>query len=377
MKLVVSGGGTGGHVYPALAVLAALPRPGTGPATVAADILWVGSKGRIEEDLVTRAGYRFIGLAAGGLRGTGLAAKLRNAVQIAAGVVKAQRILADFRPDVVLSTGGYASVAVSVAAWLRRIPVLIYLPDIEPGLAIRLQSQFAARVATTSEASYRYFQRDKVSVTGYPVRPELFTLTQAEARQALGLAADSAVLLAFGGSQGARSINQAIVNGLESLLPVCQVLHVTGRLDEESVAAAASRLPSGWQERYHVHAYLHDMPMALVAADLGVARAGAATLGELPAAGLPAILVPYPYSGQHQVPNAEFMARNGAARVLPDSELSDRLVPAILELLGDKTMLASMREAARALARPDAAEAIAQQVRMLAHRQMGRTEGGA
>jgi UDP-N-acetylglucosamine--N-acetylmuramyl-(pentapeptide) pyrophosphoryl-undecaprenol N-acetylglucosamine transferase len=379
MRLIVSGGGTGGHIYPALAVIAALLRPSgeadAASALQAGDVLWVGSRGRIEEDLVTRAGYRFVGLAAGGLRGVGPVARIRNAAQIAAGVLRGGRILAESRPDVVMSTGGYASVSMTVAAWLRRIPVLIYLPDIEPGLAIRLQSRFARRVAVTSEASYRYFRQDKISVTGYPVRPELFALSKPEARRGLGLAADSPVLLAFGGSQGARSINQAIVNGLESLLPVCQVLHVTGRLDSESVSEAKGRLPAVWQDRYHVHAYLHNMPAALVAADLGVARAGAATLGEFPAAGLPAVLVPYPYSGQHQLPNAEFMARNGAARVLPDSELGDRLVPMILELLADESTLASMRESARALARPDAAEAIAKQVRMLAHRQMGRMEG--
>jgi len=379
MKLVVSGGGTGGHVYPALMVIEALVgRRDTGLPLSSGDVLWIGSRGRIEEELVSRAGYRFVGLAAGGLRGVGPVARIRNAAQIAAGVLHAGRILRDFWPDVVLSTGGYASVSTTVAAWLRRIPVLIYLPDIEPGLAIRVQSRFAARVAVTSEASYRYFPKDKIRVTGYPVRPELYTLRQSEARQALGLAPEPQVLLAFGGSQGARSINQAVVDGLERLLPVCQIVHVTGRLDAETVAAAAGRRPAEQKARYHQHAYLHEMAHALVAADLVVARAGAAALGEFPAAGLPAILVPYPYSGQHQVPNAEYMARNGAARVLPDAELGGRLVPMVLELLQDAELLEAMRESSRSLAHPGAAEAIAEQVRSLAHRRMGsaRETGG-
>lgn len=369
MRVVVSGGGTGGHVYPALAVLAALRQPG------AVDVLWIGSRGRIEEELVGHAGYRFAGLAAGGLRGVGLAARVRNAAHIALGVGHAGRLLAEFRPGVVMSTGGYASVSTTLAAWLRRIPVLIYLPDIEPGLAIRLQSRLAARVAVTSEASYRFFPPDKVRVTGYPVRPEVFTLRQPEARRSLGLAAEPPVLLVFGGSQGARSINQALVKGLETLLSVCQVVHVTGKLDAAWVSEAAGRLPEAVRERYHAYDYLHDMPLALVAADLVVARAGAATLGEFPAAGLPAILVPYPYSGQHQLPNAEYMARNGAARVVRDADLAERLVPTLLELLRDSDLLAGMRESARSLARPDAADAIAEQVRSLAHTQSGRTEG--
>ncbi len=375
MKLIVSGGGTGGHVYPALMVVDALLQPDAAQPLQRGDILWVGSRGRIEEELIANAGLQFVGLAVGGLRGVGLLLRLRNALQLAGSVVRAWRLLDRFKPGAVLSTGGYASVAVSVAAWLRHIPVLIYLPDIVPGLAIRAMSRLATRIAVTSEASYRHFRRSKVVVTGYPVRPEIFTLRRGGARQALGLEPEPKVLLAFGGSQGARSINQAIVDGLEALLAECQIVHVTGRADAGWVQEAAARLPAPLRARYHSLAYLHDMPLALVAADLAVARAGAATLGEFPAAALPAVLVPYPYSGQHQAPNADYMAHNGAARVLADADLHVELVPLLLELLHDEEALAGLRESARALARPDAAEAIAEQVRLLAHGRMGRMEG--
>ncbi len=308
MKLVVSGGGTGGHVYPALAVVEAMLGQGQTKAADAVDVLWVGSKGGIEEDLIAQAGLQFVGLAAGGLRGMGPVVKVRNAARLAGGFWQARGVLARFRPDVVLSTGGYVSAAMTLAAWLKRIPVLIYLPDIVPGQAIQKLSRFAARIAVTSEESCRYFDRSKVVVTGYPVRPEILTLSRAEARQALGLDPQSKVLLVFGGSQGARSINQALMAGLASLLPVCQVVHVSGRLDADWVTSAARDLPEAVRARYHHYDYLHDMPLALVAADLAVARAGAATLGEFPAAGLPAVLVPYPYSGQHQNPNADYMA---------------------------------------------------------------------
>ena len=370
MKLVVSGGGTGGHIYPALTVIRALlearPAEAALPTLAPDDVLWVGSRGGIEEDLVRRAGTEFIGLAAGGLRGMGLLTKLRNAFRIVGSVGRARGILAHFRPDVVLVTGGYACVAVTLAAWIRSLPVMIYLPDIVPGLAIRSLSRFAAKVAVTSEESYRYFRRDKVVVTGYPVRPEVYHLERSDARRALGLDAEEKTLLVFGGSRGARSINRALMAGLGELLPVCQVLHISGRLDSEWVAGAAKRLPDALRGRYHHHSYIHDMPSALVAADLAVARAGAATLGEFPAAGLPALLVPYPYSGQHQEPNADYMVRNGAARALPDAELQERLVPTILELLRDDLALAEMSEATHAMARPDAAESIAEQLWLLA-----------
>jgi UDP-N-acetylglucosamine--N-acetylmuramyl-(pentapeptide) pyrophosphoryl-undecaprenol N-acetylglucosamine transferase len=388
MKIVISGGGTGGHVYPALTVLEALfgAKPAESPlSTLAvADVLWLGSRGGIEEDLVKRAGVAFVGLAAGGLRGKGPLVAIRNAVRIASSVRQARGILSEFGADAILVTGGYACVAVTLAAWSQRIPVLIYLPDIVPGLAIRFLSRFAAKVAVTSEESYRYFRRDKVTVTGYPVRPETFMLNRDQARQALNLDLKEKTLLVFGGSRGARSINQALVAGLRDLLATCQIVHVSGRLDADWVAGMGKSLPEELQGRYHTWAYLHDMPQAQVAADLAVARAGAATLGEFPAARLPSILVPYPYSGQHQNPNAAYMARNGAAQVLFDAELNEKLVPMVLDLLGDEEALSAMQESAAAMARPDAAEAIAEQLCLTARQRTtrstlpaeGRTEGG-
>jgi UDP-N-acetylglucosamine--N-acetylmuramyl-(pentapeptide) pyrophosphoryl-undecaprenol N-acetylglucosamine transferase len=378
MKLVISGGGTGGHVYPALTVVEVLltPKPaGSSVPTLAlADLLWIGSRGGIEEEMVRRAGIEFIGLAGGGLRGTKLLATVRNATQIVGSVGRARSILGKRKPDAVLVTGGYACVAVTLAAWLRGVPVLIYLPDIAPGLAVRFLARFAAKIAVTSEESYHYLGRGKVVVTGYPVRSEIYTLNRAEACRSLGLDPEEKTLLVFGGSRGARSMNQALVAGLRELLPVCQVVHISGRLDADWVAGITRGLPDGLRGRYHHYDYLHDMPRALVAANLVVARAGAAALGEFPAAGLPAILVPYPYSGQHQDANASYMAHNGAALVLADAELQEKLIPTILQVLKDEQTLAGMRESTRAMARSDAAEAIAEQLWLLACRHMaGRT----
>jgi UDP-N-acetylglucosamine--N-acetylmuramyl-(pentapeptide) pyrophosphoryl-undecaprenol N-acetylglucosamine transferase len=366
MRILVSGGGTGGHVYPALTVVEALrrskPTGSSLPTLAAGDLLWIGSRGGLEEEMVKRAQVDFVGLAAGGLRGMGLRVTLRNAALLVRSTGQARSILAHFKPDIVLVTGGYACVAVTLAAWLQRIPVVIYLPDIVPGLAIRFLSRFAAKVTVTSEQSYHYFRREKVVITGYPVREQVFTLDRQAARQALSLNSETKILLALGGSRGARSINRALVASLRDLLPVCQIVHISGRLDADWVAGAAKKLPEDLRNRYHHFDYLHDMPLALSAADLAVARAGAATLGEFPAAGLPSVLVPYPHSGQHQKPNAEYMVQNGAAVMLLDADLEEKLLPTVLALLHNEEALANMEESARAMARPDAAEAIAEQL---------------
>jgi UDP-N-acetylglucosamine--N-acetylmuramyl-(pentapeptide) pyrophosphoryl-undecaprenol N-acetylglucosamine transferase len=360
-------------VYPALAVVEALLDPNRIskglPSLTLADLLWIGSKGGIEAEMVQKAGIKFSGLEAGGLRGMGPVVKGRNALRIAGSIRRARAILTKFQPDVVLVTGGYACVSVSLAARRIGLPILIYLPDIVPGQAIRFLSRFADQVAVTSEESYQHLRRDKVVVTGYPVRRGIFDLDEVAAQQSLGLDPDQPVLLVFGGSRGARSINRAIVASLQDLLPVCQVVHISGRLDADWVAGLTKRLPEELKDRYQHHEYVHDMPRFLVAADLVVARAGAATMGEFPAAGLPAILVPYPYSGQHQMPNAEYMERNGAARLLLDDDLESGLTPTILTILKDAELRLAMEESARAMVRADAADRIAEQLWIVARRQ--------
>lgn len=372
MRLVVAGGGTGGHVYPGLTVVEAMQQPrGEGlpqPALAPEDVLWVGSRGGMEEGLVKHAGLQFVGLPAGGLRGKAILPALRNAAQITRSIGRARNVLAGFGADIVLATGGYASVSVALAAWRERVPVVIYLPDIVPGQAIRFLSRFATRVAVTNEKSYPFFRREKVVVTGYPVRAEIYRLNRDEARTALELDPDEKTLLVMGGSRGARSINRAVVGGLRQLLPHCQIVHVSGRLDADWVAGAGKSLSPELRQRYHHHAYLHDLPQAIVAADLAIARAGAATLGEFPATGLASILVPYPYSGQHQLPNARHMAESGAAQIVMDAALEQELVPTVLALLEDEETLDSMGRAARSLDRPDAAQAIAEQLWLLARR---------
>jgi len=415
MRILLSGGGTGGHVYPILAVISVLRQSGrsngalqvTGvegqeagsgrqgaedeqlqPATRSADqeegradrpgtpadaeigeridLCYVGEAGGIEEQLAARSRIPFRAIVTGQIRGRAPWVVARNLGRMGQGATQCAGLLREFRPDVVFITGGYVAAPVAWAAWRQRIPVLIYLPDLTPGFAIRVAGRLASRVAVSFPEVTAHFP-GKAVVTGYPVRPELLTADRAAARAALHLSETRPTLLVFGGSRGARSINQALVANLPALLRHCQIVHVSGSLDWEWVSRAAAELPETLQGWYHPYPYLHDeMIQALAAADLVVARAGASVLGEFPAVGLPSILVPYPFAGQHQDANAAYLADRGAAVVVTDGDLSHRLADLVTGLLGAPERLTQMRQAARAVARPDAASNIARELRELA-----------
>ena len=263
------------------------------------------------------------------------------------------------RPAALFATGGYASVPVALAAWALRVPILVYLPDIEPGLAVRFIARLAARVAVTVEDSRVYFPARKVVVTGYPVRPEFHEVDRDEARSALGLSVDEPALLVMGGSRGARSINRALGEVLEQVLELAQVVHVSGTLDWSWVAERRAALPLAAQDRYRAFPYLHEVGLALAAADLAVCRAGASTLGELPFFGLPAVLVPYPHAWRYQRVNADWLVGRGAAVRLEDGRMAEELLPLLRRLLDDGVNLRGMADQMRALARPDAAARLA------------------
>jgi len=212
-----------------------------------------------------------------------------------------------------------------------------------------------------------FFPENKVVVTGYPVRQGLHAMNRALARDQFGLAQDMPVLLVLGGSRGARSINEAVRGALPELLGMAQVVHITGPTDYAAMRGAGDGLPDPLRPRYRVYAYLYEeMRLALASADLAVARAGAATLGEFPAVGLPAILVPYPYAGPNQEVNARYLISRGAAEMVRDGDLASSLLPTVRALLGDAERLASMASAAQGLAVPGAAAAIAAQLADLA-----------
>lgn len=363
-RLLLAGGGTGGHVYPALAVL----------DEVEGDRLWVGSVGGREEPLVRRAGLEFRGVPTGAVLGRGPVALANSAVRNVRGVLAARSVLGSYRPSVVLATGGYVSVPVVIAARSLAIPSAIYLPDVEPGLAVKVLARFADRVACSAEATRRYLPAEKVVPTGYPVRPDLRAWAErADGRRAgrrlLGFDEERPVLMAMGGSQGARSINRALHAALPRLLPAADVLHVCGPNEVDEARAVHAALPVELRPRYQFHPYLHEeMGAAFAAADLIVARAGASVLGELPAFELPGVLVPGTFAGGHQRHNADFLVQAGAALRVDDDELGrpDVLANAVLPLLADPARLDSMRSAARALDRPEAALQLARLLAQLA-----------
>ena len=348
-------------MYPALAVLDAFRAE-----YPSSEILWVGGEGGMEESLVKRTGIPFQSIPAAGLHGVGLRALPGNLTKLTRGYQSARKVLREFRPDALFFTGGYLAAPMAMAG--MKIPTLLYVPDIEPALAIKTIARFADRIAVTASESGNYFpSRARIVETGYPVRADFLKWDRESARKALNLHDDKPVLLITGGSRGARSINQAVLQHLTSLLELAQVIHISGQLDWPTVETAANSQSGAKREEYHAFPYLHEeMGAALTASDLIVSRAGASALGEYPLLGLPAVLVPYPHAWRYQKINADYLASRGAAIVLDDNRLKQELPALVAELLKDSNKRDDMRASMRALARPQAASQIAEQLIKLA-----------
>jgi len=331
-------------------------------------LTWVGSVAGLEGDIVRRSNIQFRGIGLkGGLRGVGPLAALRGLIGLKIGFFQAIGVVRSTRPQVILATGGYVSVPAVLAGWILRVPTLLYLPDIEPGWAVRFLAPFARRIAVTMEESRRFFSPRKVVVTGYPVRQGLSGQDKRAARQSFGLEPDMRTLLVMGGSRGAHRINMALSHALPHLLLTYQIIHVTGQQDATLMRSLRDELPSELKRRYRPYGFLHDdMPMALAAADLVVCRAGAAVLGEIPAAGLAAVLIPYAGGHRDQERNAAYLAARGAAMCIDDADLSAATLEEAINKVGEPQTLSVMQQAAVALARPDAATAIANELTALA-----------
>jgi len=354
LRLALTGGGTGGHIIPALAVMEAVQARLGGTA----DVCFFGPEDRGERAHVERAGVRFVGIPSAAVRGRGPLGLARSAWRLSSGVLAAIRALRAFKPDAVFSTGGYGSFPGSVAARVLRRPLVVYLPDVHPGWAVKAERLLATRMTTTTEAALEFLPRKKTVVTGYPVRAAFFETTAAETRLRLGVDPGERLVVVAGATQGATAINNAVLAALPGILAVARLVHVTGESGLATAEEARAALPADVRPRYQPSAYRQDLPDLMVAADLGIFRAGASILGEVPAAGLPSILIPATYAGGHQRNNSRWLAEQGAAVSLEEAHIS-RLPSIVAELLSDDPRLASMRAAARRLARPDAADAIA------------------
>jgi undecaprenyldiphospho-muramoylpentapeptide beta-N-acetylglucosaminyltransferase len=356
---LIAGGGTAGHVQPAIAIAKALVARGHKHTAVEL----VGSERGIEARLVPEAGFELTLLPG---RGIQRKLSLQNVTSLMALVVafwRAWRLVGARRPQVVVSVGGYASVPCALAAVVRRVPVVVAEQNAAPGAANRLVSRFAKACAV----SFPDTPLPRAVVTGNPVRPEVLAIDRrrdaAAARMKLDIEPGRRVVLIFGGSLGALRINLAALDAVRHWAGRgdLYVRHVIGARDWEELTAPGSPVPPGAPLRYEALEYDDDMPSALAAADLAVCRSGASTSFELLAAGLPSILVPSPFvTADHQTANARHMERAGAAVVVPDAELDGRrLAFEVDKLLGDPRRLAQMTHAALAAAQPGAADDIA------------------
>jgi UDP-N-acetylglucosamine--N-acetylmuramyl-(pentapeptide) pyrophosphoryl-undecaprenol N-acetylglucosamine transferase len=356
LRVLIAGGGTGGHIIPALAIADALRGRAGG-----AEILFLGTPRGLESRLVPQAGYPLELIEVGQLKNVSLVTRVKTLFDLPRSLFRARGLLRSFRPDVVIGVGGYASGPAMAAAVLAGVPTLAFEPNAAPGLANRLVGKRVSAAAVNFAPAAQFFRN--AQVTGIPVRAEFFSL-------AARPAGAPPHLLVFGGSQGARALNQAMPRVIVSLLAQMQeltVLHQAGARQAEATLAgyqATGADPGRWQ----VHAFLDDMPRRFEAASLVLARSGASTVAELCAAGKPALLVPFPLAADdHQRKNAEVMVEGRAALLLAESELTpESLLQTLLQVLGDAPELASMGERARLLAHPDAAERIAGMVEALA-----------
>lgn len=296
---------------------------------------------------------RFLAVPSGPIAGISLRT-VRSLIKLGLGVVKAYSILRKFRPDVLVGTGGYTSAGVALAERLRGGRIVIHEQNSVPGKTNLMLAKLAKKVCVTFDESAQYFPKEKTVVTGLPVRPDIIKgIDRRTARESMGLDPDKFTLLVFGGSQGARRVNEMVLEAVPTLISAgMQVIHQTGKRNFEDVSSKKPDLPG-----YITFPYIEDMAAAYSAADLVVSRSGASSIAEITVCGVPAVFIPFPYAhADHQTKNAETVARAGAAVAVVEKELTGQaLAGIIVELAEDRAKLAGMAEASKKLGRPNAA----------------------
>ena len=388
VRILVTGGGTGGHVSPALAVIGAIREiaPASGRQPV---FRYVGSENGIESRLAREAGLSFVGVQTGKLRrssrplGVLSRANFADLFRLPVGTIQAARAVAGFRPDVVLATGGYVAVPPVIAAFLLRVPILIHEQTVQIGLANRIAARFATRIALTFEGALEELPpklRSRAFVTGNPVRPAIFAGDREAAPARFGFAPEEdgrvPCIYVTGGAQGARVLNRAVEEALPDLLTLTRVIHQCGKQPEgteqdfDRLQARAAALPEALQRRYYLTRFVEQDTIgdAFALADLVVGRSGAGTVTEVSAVGKPTVFVPLvPTGGDEQTRNAMRSVDAGAAVILPNQWCDGpHLLAEVRALLSAPERLRKMAEAARTLARPNAARELAEATLALA-----------
>lgn len=361
MRVVLTGGGTGGHIYPALAVAREIGRQ-----EPQATFLYIGTKNGLESNLVPRTGIPFEAIEISGLKRKLSLDNLKTLWKFVRAVSTSKKILREYRPDVVIGTGGYVCGPVVYAAASFGIKTIIHEQNVVPGLTNKFLARFVDRVAVSFEESLAYFPQGKTVFTGNPRATEVMHGNADAGREFLGVSRDKRIVLIFGGSRGARAINEATLELLPHVGEYSQshFVYVTGEVHYETISQAL-REKGELPRNFTVLPFIHNMPDVLAATHVLVSRAGASTLAEITALGIPAILIPSPYvTNNHQEKNARGLERAGAAEVVLESELSgERLHQALSSLLEDEARWASMRENSLALGMPQAAANIIELVR--------------
>ncbi|MCM1021306.1 MAG: undecaprenyldiphospho-muramoylpentapeptide beta-N-acetylglucosaminyltransferase [Muribaculum sp.] len=354
LKFLISGGGTGGHIFPALAIAGALRRRHPD-----CQILFVGAENRMEMQRVPAAGYEIIGLPVAGFNRKNPLANIPVLWKLAKSLLKARKILSTFRPDIAIGVGGYASGPMLKEAQKRGIPTLLQEQNSYAGVTNKLLAKKASAICTAYPSMERFFPADKITLTGNPVRQALLdcSATRDQARRQLGLPLDKPVVLVVGGSLGARTINESV----EAALPLWKqnnifTLWQTGKLYADQCHKVAEK----YSDNVIALPFVDRMDLAYRAADLVVARAGAGTISEIQLLGKPSVLVPSPNVAEdHQRHNAESLTARGAAVMLLDAEAHDKLGPLVSSLILDQQKLADYGKAAAKMALPESDEKIA------------------
>ena len=358
MKVIISGGGTGGHIYPAIAIANELKA--IDPTT---EILFVGAEGKMEMEKVPRAGYTIVGLPVVGIKRELTLANLGFPIKLGRSLLRARQIVRDFKPDAAVGVGGYASGPLLLAASLKGIPTLIQEQNSYAGLTNKVLARWARRICVAYPDMDIFFPADKIKLTGNPVRSDIQLADQQieSGRISFGLEASRPTLLIIGGSQGARTINESIETGLQRFVDAgVQVVWQTGPAFSERAKAAVAAVGSPLIKAYD---FIYDMDKAYAVADVVVSRAGALSVSELCLVGRPAILVPFPAAAEdHQTKNAMSLVEHNAALLVSDHAARQELVTSALSLLSNPAQQQQLRTQIKTLAKPNAARDIAEEV---------------
>ncbi len=361
-KIIISGGGTGGHIFPAISIANAVREKDH-----SAEILFVGAEGKLEMEKVPAAGYRIIGLPVSGIKRKSLSGNFSVFLRLMRSLRKSKKILKEFKPDVVVGVGGYASGPLLRQAGKMKIPMLIQEQNSYAGITNRLLARKASVICVAYDGMEKYFPAGRIVKTGNPVRQDFENLERLkpEALSLFGLSAGLPVVLILGGSLGAGSINSCLLENI-GLMKVseCQWLWQTGKLYYEKISESLSGSDT---RKISVHGFIDRMDMAFAAADIIVSRAGAGTISELCLVGKPVILIPSPNVAEdHQTKNAMALAGRNAALVIPDKEISELLVPEALKLVADRERRESFARNISAMAERNADRRIAEMIIKLA-----------